>query len=102
MRSIAEKRTGLPLLWRRVKGEGMYPTLERGQWVLVRRGVKIEVDDIVMFTHNGAEKVKRVMGVEGDFVYLLGDNPRYSTDSRHYGYVKRQTIVGRVVWPRQE
>jgi len=90
-----------PLLWRRVTGESMYPTLEKGQWVLVRLSDKIAVDDIVMFVHSGAEKVKRVMGIEGDFIYVLGDNPRYSTDSRHYGYVKRHAIVGRVVWPRQ-
>jgi len=101
MSEVIEKRTGLPLLWRRVIGEGMYPTLEKGQWVFIRPTEKINVDDIVMFTHSGAEKVKRVIGIEGDFIYVLGDNPRYSTDSRHYGYIKRHAIVGRVVWPRQ-
>jgi len=101
MSEVTKKHTGLPLLWRRVKGEGMYPTLEKGQWVLVRPGNKIDVDDIVMFVHGGAEKVKRVMGIEGDFIYVVGDNPRYSTDSRQYGYVKLQAVVGRVVWPRQ-
>lgn len=101
MNASTEKQRSLPLLWRRVKSEGMYPTLEKGQWVLVRRCNDINVDDIIMFIHNGHEKVKRVMGIEGDFIYLLGDNPRYSTDSRQYGYVKRSAVVGRVVWPRE-
>lgn len=80
----------------------MYPTLEKGQWVLVRRRPTIKLNDIVVFMHEGSEKVKRVCGMQGDFLYVLGDNPRYSTDSRQYGYVRRSSVIGIVVFPRQD
>ena len=98
----AEKRVGLPLLLRRVKGDSMYPTLEKGRLVIVRRSPKLKINDIIVFLQNGSEKVKRISGVEGDFLYVLGDNPRYSTDSRQYGYIHRNTVIGTIVFPRED
>ena len=40
--------------------------------------------------------------LEGDEYFVMGDNRTHSTDSRHYGPVKRVQIEGRVmlrVWP---
>jgi len=40
--------------------------------------------------------------VPEDHVWLLGDNPDFSGDSRHYGPVRRRNIRGRVfvnLWP---
>ena len=96
-----QKRLTAPLMLRRVKGNGMYPTLEKGQLVLVRRRSYCKVNDIVVFVQGGVEKVKRVSGVEGDFLYLLGDNPQFSTDSRQYGYVNRENVVGTIIFPRE-
>jgi nickel-type superoxide dismutase maturation protease len=87
---------------RRVKGDGMYPTLEKGQLVVVRHRSKLHLNDIVVFVQNGVEKVKRVCGVEGDFLYVLGDNPKFSTDSRQYGYIRRDSVIGTVVFPRED
>lgn len=97
-----EKRATLPLILRRVKGEGMYPTLEKGQLVVIRRHSKIKINDIVVFLQDDAEKIKRICGIEGDFLYVLGDNPRYSTDSRQYGYIRRDAVIGSVVFPRED
>lgn len=91
----------LPLMLRRVRGEGMYPTLEKGQLVVILRASRFKIGDIVVFLHGSSEKIKRVWGVEGDFLYVLGDNPRFSIDSRQYGYVRRDSVVGTVVLPRQ-
>jgi signal peptidase I len=102
MSEVAEKRSTIPLMLRRVKGDGMYPTLEKGQLVLIRRRPILKVNDIIVFVHNGAEKVKRITGIEGDFLYVVGDNPRYSTDSRHYGYVSRNAVIGTVIFPRED
>ena len=92
-------KSNFPLMIRKVKGEGMYPTLEKGQMVVVWKRAKLQVGDIVVFIRDGAEKVKRVSGVEGDFLYVVGDNPRFSHDSRQYGYVARDTVIGRVIYP---
>jgi nickel-type superoxide dismutase maturation protease len=102
MNKTSERRANKPLMLRRVKGDGMYPTLEKGQLVLIRRRPNLKINDIVVFVHNGAEKVKRICGMEGDFFYVLGDNPRYSTDSRQYGYIRRDSVVGTVVFPRED
>lgn len=101
MREATEKRLKAPFMLRRVKGDGMYPTLEKGQLVVIIRRPSFKIDDVVVFVHNGAEKVKRVCGVEGDFLYVLGDNPRYSTDSRQYGYIHHGNVIGTVVMPRE-
>lgn len=78
----------------------MYPSLEAGQFVFVVRTRHVVKGDVVVFTHEGLEKIKRIVGMEGEFTYVLGDNPRFSTDSRQFGYIKQTAIVGRVVWPK--
>lgn len=36
---------------------------------------------------------------EGERVYIRGDNAAVSRDSRHYGYVERSTVEGKVILP---
>ena len=40
---------------------------------------------------------KRVADIQGDSVYLLGDNCNNSHDSRHFGPVSRDDIVGVII-----
>jgi nickel-type superoxide dismutase maturation protease len=82
----------------------MAPLLQAGDEVLVdlrayrrqppRRG------DIVLVQHPyqpALRLVKRVMAiVEGEHYQLQGDNPPESTDSRSFGAVSAQHILGRV------
>lgn len=91
-----------PITMRRVKGDGMYPTLEKGQLLLIRHRSKLRINDIIVFMYDGVEKVKRICGMEGEFLYVLGDNPHYSTDSRQYGYIKRSSVVGTVIVPHEK
>lgn len=88
-----------PFLLRRVVGESMMPTLRRDQLLLVRRG-RFEIADVVLFLHEGMEKVKRVAEIDGERVFVLGDNPLESTDSRHFGWLPSMSVRGKVVWPR--
>jgi nickel-type superoxide dismutase maturation protease len=79
----------------------MTPTFRPGQVVVVRRTSKVAVGDIVMFRHDGVEKIKRVARLETGRLYLLGDNPAASTDSRNFGWVGTENLIGRITWPRR-
>jgi nickel-type superoxide dismutase maturation protease len=83
------------------EGTSMNPTLKDGEVVLVDREAEIEVGDIVVARHpieQNNEVVKRVQRINdrGNY-FLIGDNPDDSTDSRHYGPVKREYIKGKIV-----
>jgi len=101
----------------RVQGRSMEPTLRAGQLVLVngcafharapRRG---EVVAARLRALGGRALVKRVVGLPHDRValnggerrlgteefFLLGDQPDDSLDSRRFGPVKREELIGPV------
>jgi phage repressor protein C with HTH and peptisase S24 domain len=77
----------------------MLPTLHEGQLLLIRRG-RFATGDVVLFVHEGLEKIKRVASAEGERVLVLGDNPAESTDSRHFGQLPATSVVGKVIWPQ--
>jgi len=85
---------------RRVVGNSMLPTLVPNQIVIVIRPRQIQVGDVVIVLHNNLEKIKRVAKKEAGKVYILGDNSSESTDSRTFGWLNEDTIVGKVIWPR--
>jgi signal peptidase I len=104
-----------------VDGPSMAPTLHDGDRVLVRRvrASALRRDDLaiaVLVSPARRWVVKRVAALPGDpapagvsvsagldgrvpdgMLALLGDNPDESVDSRDFGYVPVERIVGRVV-----
>lgn len=74
----------------------MSPTLEPGNIVLIAL-TSLKKGSIVLAEINGREVIKRVDRVENDMVYLIGDNRHDSTDSRHYGLVNKNVILGTVM-----
>ncbi len=78
----------------------MAPTLLAGQLVVGRYTSALCPGDVVIVSHNGLEKVKRIERQQGDLLYLLGDNPAGSTDSRNFGWVQGDSIVAKVIWPK--
>lgn len=77
----------------------MLPTLRPGQMVVFTRARKPQVGDIVMISHDGLEKIKRIARIEHGRVYVLGDNPAASTDSRSFGWIGEEYIIGILKWP---
>jgi signal peptidase I len=72
--------------------------------------------DVVIVTYSGDKRVrfvKRILGVAGDTVmvldlpikleegqfYVVGDNRDHSTDSRVYGPIGKEQIIGKIAWP---
>lgn len=84
---------------RRVHGNSMAPTLKDGQLVVGRQTRELNDGDVVIVSHNGLEKIKRIEKHEGDLIYLLGDNGLESTDSRTLGWLPATVIIAKVVWP---
>ena len=100
----------MPWLLRRalVTGPSMAPTLRHGDQVLVLfgRGAKAARPGAVVVVQlpDGVLSVKRVTRVLGDGgVWVEGDNPLGSTDSRSLGPLTPDAVRGRVlmrIWPR--
>ncbi len=77
----------------------MEPTLHEGQLVVARHK-RPAVGDVVIALQDKREVVKRISRCTDDWVYLLGDNPDYSTDSRTQGSVRQEDVLGVLIWPR--
>ena len=78
----------------------MTPAYPHGKLVLAWRFGKPKKGDVVIVRHHRLELIKRVNQMEGDKVYVLGDNPEESTDSRHYGWLPLSSIMGVVIGSR--
>ena len=80
----------------------MSPTLYEGQNVLIFNwaylGKKPKVGDIVVIEMNGREIIKRVKEVNGKQVFVVGDNSSESTDSRDFGPVGMEQVLGIIVY----
>lgn len=78
----------------------MAPTLRAGQLVIGRQTRELRPGDVVIVSHDGLEKIKRIEKQQGDLIYLLGDNAPTSTDSRDFGWLPAKCIVAKIVWPK--
>ncbi|HSX46586.1 MAG TPA: nickel-type superoxide dismutase maturation protease [Patescibacteria group bacterium] len=96
-----EGRFKIPLLIRRVVGHSMVPILPPKTLVFgLRYFRKLKPGEVVVVEHEGLEKIKRIDQIENDQVFLLGDHPETSTDSRHFGWLPLEAIKAKIVWPR--
>ncbi|MGC2236729.1 MAG: nickel-type superoxide dismutase maturation protease [Pyrinomonadaceae bacterium] len=82
-----------------VEGDSMLPALKDGDAVLLNPKAKIATGDIVLANHPYKESVKILKRVKkfnkkGD-LYLVGDNPKESTDSRTFGAVPLKYLIGK-------
>ena len=81
----------------------MQPTLEPGDRILVRRlGLKPtpSLGSVVVTWHPQRSKlrlIKRLKSIEETGLWLLGDNPTESIDSRQLGAVPAKLLIGEVV-----
>lgn len=82
-----------------VYGHSMLPALKDSQDVVsVNWFYKVKAGDIVVIKQDNREIVKRVKKVEGKQVFVQGDNQKESTDSRKFGPVRIDQVIGKVVY----
>lgn len=92
-----------------VEGRSMTPTLAPGDWLLADPEAYVEAPpaagDLVLIPdprQTSRLLVKRVSDVRGDDLFLAGDAPDESTDSRAFGSVTADAVEGRPwfrYWP---
>jgi phage repressor protein C with HTH and peptisase S24 domain len=86
-----------------VAGLSMVPTLAPGERLLVRYDGPIVLGDLVVFKYAGQIDVKRIERIETSGLFVLGDNDLVSTDSRNYGLIAHEDVLGTIVmriWPK--
>jgi phage repressor protein C with HTH and peptisase S24 domain len=86
-----------------VSGLSMIPTLAPGERLLVRLDGPIVIGDIVVFERANQFDVKRILRIEADGVFVQGDNDQVSTDSRAYGLIPHDDVLGIAtyrLWPQ--
>ncbi len=87
------------LMIRRIVGKSMEPTLTHGETIVALRMLRPSAGNLVIVRHDDKEKIKRVHRVKHGLLYVVGDNPSGSTDSRHFGWLPVSSVVAVVVWP---
>ncbi|WP_392351918.1 nickel-type superoxide dismutase maturation protease [Parasynechococcus sp.] len=87
-----------------VKGESMRPTLQAGDRVLVRpltsASPDVEPGVVVVSWHPTNKEIrliKRLRRRDASGLWLEGDNPDQSTDSRQLGLIPKTCLIGVVV-----
>ncbi len=89
------------LLIRRVEGQSMLPSLSTGQLILAVKYKPVNLTGrVVICRYNQLEIIKRVKWANQNELYVLGDNPEYSRDSRFFGPISRNQLIGLVIWPK--
>jgi len=86
-----------------VSGLSMIPTLAPGERLLVRLDGPIVIGDIVVFKRDSQFDVKRVLRIDAQGAFVRGDNELVSTDSRSYGLIPFEDVLGTVIyrlWPK--
>jgi nickel-type superoxide dismutase maturation protease len=85
-----------------VTGHSMEPTLREKDFVLVKKNnprVQFVVGDIILFLGPEEEVyIKRITAITDNQFLVHGDNPNDSIDSRDFGMIRKEQIIGKVVW----
>jgi len=79
----------------------MEPYVKEGERVLTLRYMfsKPKVGEVIIFHHSTPPHVfiKRISWIEKNKVWVVGDNKKESVDSRTFGFINRENIIGKVI-----
>lgn len=80
----------------------MEPELKNGKSVLVSGIIywfkKPKIGDIVAVRKEEKVFVKRITKIKEKEYFLEGDNKQDSLDSREFGFILRENIIGKVIY----
>ncbi len=79
----------------------MEPEIKYGDNVLVSNILYLfknpTIGDIVAFSQKDRVFIKRITGIDEKKYFLEGDNKNDSLDSKNFGYIPKQQILGKVI-----
>lgn len=80
----------------------MNPTLREGQKVIAVRFLPSKSGDLVVLKdpRDGRLLLKRITEVRKEVLFVEGDNKKESTDSRHFGWIPKKSVIGTVIYPK--
>lgn len=81
-----------------VEGLSMIPEYAPGERVLVKYGATFAIGDVVLVDFKDRIDIKRIFDIQGDQVFIQGDNTSVSVDSRHYGPVRNTRVIAKVIY----
>ena len=86
-----------------VQGKSMLPTYKPWEPILIKKKYTLQNGKCYVFKHEDKPVVKRLTGIRVGLMngkvllWFLGDNSNDSLDSREYGFVQEDAIIGEVV-----
>lgn len=95
---VYSKQHIFPLTVYQISSTSMLPTLLPDDIIVVDTSASIQKGDVTVFLHpslEGMYMVKRVNHQQQNQWEVLGDNPKNSIDSRVFGYIDKDSIVGK-------
>lgn len=93
-----------PIYKYKIAGKSMHPVLHDEDGVLVNRVAYLfgspKIGDIVVAREprDGKIIIKRVIKIENSKYHIEGDNKTASTDSRDFGLIDKDDIIGKVIF----
>ena len=82
-----------------VNGQSMEPTFSQGNLIIISRIMTPRATDVVVVQTQYGEMLKRIVKFdESGQIWVEGDNKEASTDSREYGWLPANSVVGKVIF----
>ena len=82
-----------------VNGDSMSPCLKNSEEILIKQSKNLKIGDVVLANHPFKKSVKilkRISEIDTNGkCFLIGDNPNESTDSRTFGAISLNEILGK-------
>lgn len=91
--------TVLPIKIYRVAERSMEPSIRDGAYLILNCWHStLRVGEVVVArSPDGTTVVKRIAKIGGRSLFLVGDNAQKSIDSRKFGWIGREKVVGKVM-----
>ncbi len=78
----------------------MIPHLNPNDIILIWKFIfkkNIKIDDVITFRKDNRIMIKRVFEIDENGIFVMGDNKRDSTDSREFGSISHDLVIGKVI-----